>query len=96
MKILYINLNKLQDNDFDFIIKSLNRLNIPEQYLNDLNFCPYLIIFIDPETKQITYENINNGYFNYLNSNYNLIEIITLSELPEYILSLNNQINQLF
>jgi hypothetical protein len=96
MKFLYINLNKISNNDFENILKNLNRLNISEQYLNDLSFCPNFIIFNDPETKQITYDNVNNGYLDYLKSNYNVIEIVDINDLSEYILSLNNQINQLF
>ena len=93
MKIIYLNLNNLKEDDFNNLLLKLSSLNIQETYLNDFSFCPNFIIHYN-EDNQIIYENINDGYLNYLKEHYMVIEVFSIDEVIEEILTLDNNQNK--
>lgn len=71
--------------DIDNLIKKLTKLGFQESYLNDLTFCPYLIIHKDFEFNKLSiYENINKGYLNLLKEKTNLIEDTSISSFIQH------------
>jgi hypothetical protein len=63
----FINLNSISTIDKDILIEKLIEIGYKETTLNDISFCPYLIIHKDFENNSdLIYENINEGFLNKL------------------------------
>lgn len=63
----FINLNSISTIDKDILIEKLIEIGYKETSLNDISFCPYLIIHKDFENNtDLIYENINEGFLNKL------------------------------
>lgn len=77
-QISYINVNNV---DIQELLKRLHKLGFQESYLNDFRFCPYFIIYKNPDTnKTPKYKNINEGYLNHIKSNYVTTEYTDISD----------------
>lgn len=98
--IIYINLINLDYDDIKFLINKLITIGFQKTILNNLNFCPYLIIHKDFENnEQYIFENINKGFLDYLkdNKNLNFIEETNIDNFITKAIEIrNNNVNKLF
>ena len=98
--IYFINLLNISNIDKNILIEQLIKIGYSEQYLNDISFCPYLIIHKDFEDNLTpTYENINEGFLNKIKENLNIEEVFNIYDFISAAKSLlikNNNINNLF
>ena len=80
---------KFKESEFTDLLNKLNNLNAKQTSLNDLSFCPHFIIYKN-EDDELIYENINEGYFNYLKENYEIINITNKEDIIDLVLDLIN------
>ena len=65
----------------EILIEKLNEMKFKHTYLNDMSFCPYLIIHKDYEDKETpVYENINEGFLNKIKTNNKIEEITNIDD----------------
>ena len=91
MKIYVINLKNIKDIN-KFLIK-LRNVGYKEQYLNDISFCPYLIIHknFDLSKSDFIYENINEGYLKMLTDNFEVIHVDNVDDFISYGISIQHE-----
>ena len=96
--IYFINLLNFSNIDINIIVEKLIKIGYSEQFLNDISFCPYLIIHKDFEDNLTpTYENINEGFLNKLKEKFNIKEFFDIYDFISTAKSLLiNDINSLF
>jgi hypothetical protein len=97
-KVYFINLDNVNVNR---LIGKLLSLGYKETYLNELSFCPYMIIHknFDRTKTDVMYENINIGFLERIKENLETIEAETEDEFIGYADDLINgrtDINRLF
>ena len=84
MKILHIHLINARV-DVGELIEKLSNFGIQVKFLSDLSFCPHFICTQNPEDKEFFVNNTNDGYYNYLCREY---EIIDCGDVDEFITQL--------
>ena len=81
MKILHIHLINTRI-DVEELIEKLSNLGIQVSFLSDLGFCPHFICTQNPEDKEFFVDNTNEGRYDYLCREY---EIIDCRDVDEFI-----------
>ena len=81
MKILHINLINARI-DVRELTEKLSNLGIQVSFLSDLGFCPHFICARNPEDNEFFVDNTNEGYYDYLCREH---EIIDCREVDEFI-----------
>ncbi len=91
MKIYVINLKNIEN--LNKFLDKLHNIGYKEQYLNDISFCPYLIIHknFDSTKTDFIYENINEGYLKMLTNNFNVIQIDNVDDFISYSISVQSE-----
>lgn len=97
-KVYFINLDNVNVNR---LIGKLLSLGYKETYLNELSFCPYMIIHknFDRTKTDVMYENINIGFLEKIKENLETIEVETEDEFIGYaddLIKGRADINKLF
>lgn len=97
--IYYINLINIDFDKINKLIEKLIYIGYKGTKLNNISFCPYLIIHKDFENTDYIFENINEGYLNLLKNN-KLVIIKELHNIEDFISKSieikNNNLNKLF
>lgn len=90
-KIYVINLKNIKDIN-KFLIK-LHNVGYKEQYLNDISFCPYLILHknFDSTKSDFLYENINEGYLKMLTDKFDVIHVDNVDDFISYSISIQHE-----
>lgn len=96
--IYYINLINIDFDKINKLIEKLIYIGYKGTKLNNISFCPYLIIHKDFENTDYIFENINEGYLNLLKNN-KLVIIKELNNIEVFISKSieikNNNLNNL-
>ena len=81
MKILHIHLINTRT-DVGELIEKLSNLGIQVSFLSDIGFCQHFICARNPEDNEFFVDNTNEGYYDYLCREH---EIIDCRDVDEFI-----------
>ena len=103
-KIIVAHSENFKDCNTDILVQKLKIITGSSDKFDiflssDFNICPYIVAFKDDDGKLMV-QNINEGFINGISNNEN-VEIISASNLDEFVYSLYNlynskEINTLF
>lgn len=78
-KLFYINLKEIK---VDELLDKLHSLGYEQKYMNELSFCPYLIVHknFEKDKEDFIYENINLGLLERLKAYFELNEDTNIND----------------